>query len=424
MLLDVVSNIKMAGSPFGFINDILGFILNFIYELLSKVGIENAAVCVIVFTILIKLAMLPTFYKQQKTQKLNSVVQPEIQKIQNKYKNKKDSASLAKQQNEMQAVYDKYGTSPTSGCLGTLVTMIVIFALYRVIYNMHEYIKPINELLTEMALAIKDSGVDNFTKVLTEFAKDNGITAQIYDGGKKTSDIVNLLNNIKPDQWGELEKAFASSTECVKVLSTNADKINDINSVIGGLNFRYAPTDKMWPGLLVPVLALVTQLYSIHQMMKKQMAASKDMQDNPMMQSMMTMNKIMPLFSFFICLSMPIGIGIYWILGSVIQIIQTFFFDKHFSKIDVDKLVQENIEKASRKKSSGKKSYMQKLLDAQAELEAEHKEMSLRDYARISSKNYSENNNYDDIDNDNSEKKYKSGSISSYANIMKSEKGK
>ena len=423
MLLDMVSNIRIAASPFGFVNDILGYILNLIYGLLSKVGIENAAVCIIVFTILIKLAMMPTFYKQQKTQKLNTVVQPEIQKIQNKYKNKKDSASMAKQQNEMQAVYDKYGTSPTSGCLSTLVTMIVIFALYRVIYDMHVYIVPIKELLTEMADAIRNSGVENFTTVLSDFAKENGIASQIYDGGKKTSDIVNLLSNIKPDQWPELEKAFAASKDCVSVISANSDKLNDINGVIGGLNFRYAPTDKLWPGLLVPILALATQLFSINQMTKKQMATSKDMQDNPMMQSMMTMNKIMPLFSFFICLSMPIGIGIYWILGSVIQIIQTFFFDMHFSKIDIDTLVKENIEKASKKKNSGKKSYMQKLLDAQAEYE-QQSQMSLKDYAHINSKNYSEKNNDDDIVNGSCNNNYKNGSISSYANIMKSQKGK
>jgi YidC/Oxa1 family membrane protein insertase len=162
-------------------------------------------------------------------------------------------------------------------------------------------------------------------------------------------------------------------------------------------------------------------MYSIHQVSKKTLEQQSG-QDNPMMQSMLMMNKIMPLFSFFITLSMPIGIGIYWILGSVIQIIQTFFFDMHFSKIDVDELVRQNIEKASKKKNSGKKSYMQRMLDAQAELE-QQREMSLKDYAHINSKNYSEKNNNDDIDN-GSQNNYKTGSISSYANIMKSEKGK
>ena len=121
---------------------------------------------------------------------------------------------------------------------------------------------------------------------------------------------------------------------------------------------------------------------------------------------------------------MPIGIGIYWILGSVIQIIQTFIFDKHFENMDIDALVKANIEKASMKKASGKKSYMQRLMDAQQELE-EQNGMSLKDYARINSKYYSEKDNHDDIDNGSNENKsYKDGSISSYANIMKSEKGK
>ena len=422
MILEVGSRLEMGFFLFDWIRDLLGWILNLIYSLLSTIGIQNAAVCIIVFTILIKLLMMTTFYQQQKSQKLMSVVQPELKKITEKYKNKKDQASMTKQQMETQAVYDKYGINPASGCLSTLVTMLVIFALYQVIYNLHEYITPINELLTDIAKAIKDSGVNNYTEVLEKFAKKAELT-QVYKGSNKTEDIVNLLNNIKPNQWDDLQKLFASSKECTEVITTNSAKLVDIHNVAFGLNFRQAPTDKLIPGVLIPILALVTQLYSIHQMTKKQ-KTQQDMNDNPMMQSMMTMNKIMPLFSFFICLSMPIGIGIYWILGSVVQIIQTFFFDRHFAKMDVDKLVKENIEKASKKKASGKKSYMQKLMDAQQDLE-EKNEKSIKDYAHIKSKNYSENNDSDDIDNGSEENKtYKSGSISSYANILKSEKGK
>ena len=421
MLLEVGSRVEMGFFLFDWIKDLLGFILNCIYTLLSMVGIENVAVCIIVFTIIIKLCMMPTFYKQQKSQKLMSVVQPEIQKITNKYKNKKDSISMAKQQSEMQAVYDKYGTSPTSGCLSTVVTMLVILALYRVIYDLHHYITPINKLLTEIADAIKNSGVKDYTGVLQDFVKQNKISGVAYEGSKKTSDIVNVLNNIKPDQWDTLQKAFGSSKECTEIISVNSAKLVDIHKVAAGLNFKDSPLDKIVPGIIVPILALLTQLYSIHQMNKKQ-KTQQNGQDNPMMQSMMTMNKIMPFFSFMICISLPIGIGIYWILGSVIQIIQTFFFDKHFDKMDVEQLVKENIEKASRKQASGKKSYMQRLIDAQQELE-EQKQMSIKDYARINSKNYSENNNHDDIDNGGGEN-YKSGSISSYANIMKSGKGK
>ena len=87
MLLEVGTIKEMGFFLFDWVRDALGWILNLIYMLLSKVGINNAAICIIVFTILVKLAMMVTFYKQQKSQKLMSVVQPEIKKVQEKYVN-------------------------------------------------------------------------------------------------------------------------------------------------------------------------------------------------------------------------------------------------------------------------------------------------------------------------------------------------
>ena len=71
---------------------------------------------------------------------------PEIQKIQKKYANKKDQASMLKQQEELQIVYEKYGVSPTGGCLPMLIQMPILFALYPVISNIPNYVEGVKNV--------------------------------------------------------------------------------------------------------------------------------------------------------------------------------------------------------------------------------------------------------------------------------------
>ena len=94
------------------IADLLGFIMNGIYFLFDKIGIANIGLCIIIFTIVVRLLMIPMSIKQQKTMKLTSLINPEIQAIQKKYKNKRDNDSMMAMNAETRAVYEKYGTSP------------------------------------------------------------------------------------------------------------------------------------------------------------------------------------------------------------------------------------------------------------------------------------------------------------------------
>ena len=238
-----------------------------------------------------------------------------------------------------------------------------------------------------------------------------------YKGTAHIDDINKVLYSLKPEQWTELAHKFAkSSNDCVAVINANSDKLIDIHRFIFGMNIKYAPKDVIWPGILIPILSLVTQLFSNHQITKKTMQNNNG-NNNPMMQSMMVTTKIMPFFSFFICLTMPIGAGIYWVLSGVLRIIQQAIFDRHFDKMDIDDMIKSNVNKASKKK----KSYLQKLMEAQEELEGNQSsaQKSLKDYAHINSRNYNES--FENVDNEvGGGKEPKEGSISSYANIMKS----
>jgi len=99
---------QREGLIVGNIAKILGFIMNAIFELLSKVGIENIGLCIIIFTVVVYTLMLPMTIKQQKFTRLSAVMNPEIQKIQKKYQGKNDQASMMKMQEEQRGIYERF----------------------------------------------------------------------------------------------------------------------------------------------------------------------------------------------------------------------------------------------------------------------------------------------------------------------------
>ena len=142
-----VSLLSAANWPIvGFLCKILGKVMNFIYTFLDGVmPTDNGLVglSIIIYTIIVYMCMLPMTINQQKTSRLTAVMNPEIQAIQKKYRNKKDQASAMKQNEEIQQVYDKYGASMMGGCLPLLIQMPFLFALYPVIYDIQTYVPAI-----------------------------------------------------------------------------------------------------------------------------------------------------------------------------------------------------------------------------------------------------------------------------------------
>ena len=127
---------------------LLGKVMNFIYTILDSALPGNnglVGLSIILYTIFVYTLMIPLTIKQQRSQKMTSVMNPEIQAVQKKYRNKKDQASMMKQQEEIQQVYDKYGTSMMGGCLPLLVQMPLLLALYPVIYDIQGYVPAIKD---------------------------------------------------------------------------------------------------------------------------------------------------------------------------------------------------------------------------------------------------------------------------------------
>lgn len=408
--------LTQSGGILGPIAAFLGWILNGIYEFLDLFGIQNVGLVIILFTFIARGLMIPLTIKQQKFSKLSSKMNPEIQKVQAKYKGKKDEASLRKQQAETQAIYQKYGASPTAGCLPLLISLPIMFALYRVIYNVPAYVNDIKDLYSTIATAIM--GTNGYVEIMTEFGKTLNADTKFFteitaDSAAYSNHIIDILAKFKSEQWSELITKFPTIQESIETTSKTILNINRF----GNLNILDNP-GLSFPAILVPILAAGLQFVQG----KQTQATNPTTTDNPMGSTMSTMNTVMPIMSGVFCVMLPIGVGLYWVAGSLFAILQQFVINKHMDKIDVETLIEKNVMKANKRKAKlgiDPNASMEELakkhtknIDATT-TQIEEKETSTSNYANSVKKNY-EPSNYK-----KSDVSYKAGSIAANANLLK-----
>jgi len=345
------------GKILGPIAKVLGVLMNIIYKGLVAIGIENIGLTIIIFTFIIYTLMFPLTYKQQKFSKLQMLMQPEIKAIQAKYGNKKDQATMQAMQAETQMVYDKYGVSPTGGCGYMLVSMPILFALYRVIYNVPAYVGGVKANFLELANSIQ--GVNNYQTIMSEIVSELKITNPktdftVTDSDKLLNYVVDVLNKVNTSGWDVLRERFS---DLVPLINSTQEKVSKMNSFLG-LNIADSPLNIIqsnWKGgsillvilaALIPILAYATQVLN----MKLVPQAPNTDPNDQMAKQMQTMNTIMPLMSLFFCVTLPVGMGLYWIAGALFRSIQQYGLNVHWKNIDMDELIAQNQEKAKKKR--------------------------------------------------------------------------
>lgn len=412
------------GAILGPIARLLGYILQGLYSVLSVVGIENTGICMILFTFIVNALMIPMQIKQQKFAKMSSVMNPELMAIQAKYKNKKDQESQQKMSLETQAVYQKYGVSPVSGCLPMLITLPILFALYRVIYNIPAYVPQVYDIYDGLAKVLQEAGVtvsqladksyiSNPTYVVTQAVK-----AAKADAGN-INYYIDVLSQFNSSGWDVLIKNHPDLSE---IITKTAHQAQNINYFLG-LNIADTPKIKSI-SVIIPILSIATQYIST----KLSMAGTQQQtanSDNPMGQSMQTMNTVMPFMTGFMCLMFPIGVGIYWIAGNVFRIFQQLCINFYFSKINMDDLIKENVEKA--KKKYEKMGMDPSVLDKAAKTRTSNINTNVAQKQTSTSNNTAKkNSSISDKARKSSTKdikksknsNYKEGSIAAYANML------
>lgn len=345
-----------SGAILGPIAKVLGWVMNGIYMAMYNLfGIEDVALSIILLTAVIYLCLLPLTIKQQKFSKMTQIMQPEIQAIQNKYKNKKDQASMQAMQQETQLVYEKYGVSPAGSCVQMLIQMPILFALYRVFYNVPAYIVSVKNQFSGLVDTI--SATSGFQDTMTQIMKDYKLNVSVdfttTDTSALKNYIVDVLYKLPKSGWENLTDYFSNVGSEVDTLTPHMNKFN----YFFGLNVSDTPLNVIktsfashaWlilvAALLIPVISYLTQMLNI-----KLMPQAGSNGNDQMTQQMKTMNLMMPLFSFVMCFTVPVGLGVYWIAGAVCRSVQQLFINKYFQNLDMDDVIRKNQEKAKKKR--------------------------------------------------------------------------
>lgn len=329
----------------GDIAKLLGIIMNGLFEFVSSIGIETGAIglSIILFTFVVKMLMFPMTIKQQKFSKISAVMNPEIQAIQAKYKGKSDQDSMMKMQAETKAVYEKYGTSPTGGCLQLLIQLPIIYALFRVINNIPAYVASVKMVFMNIVTPLMAE--NDFMGKISTFAEAHNMSMEKYDFSQSNY-VIDLLYKFTDTEWGELITQFPDLTI---VITENLERINNMNNFLG-INLAEAPGFALTPALLIPILSGVTQWISTKLMTANQ-PINDSGEENTMASSMKMMNNFLPLMSAFFCITMPSGLGIYWVATSTFMILQQIILNMYFNRMDMEELIMKNLEKANKKRA-------------------------------------------------------------------------
>ena len=293
----------------------LGWIINLIYSLVANYGWS-----IIIFTIVIKMILMPLQVKSQKAMKKQQKIQPIMAELQKKYANDQE-----KLQRETMKLYKNNNISMTGGCLPLLIQMPILVGLYRVIQW------PLNYLV-----GVDWASADAINKV---YALRDAMAAQHPDIiGNLASYDMNALHNtaqIQLSKWSTMINGsgdpWALNFDFLGLDISNTP-MTAIQQMMAG-NFGNLSVILL---LLIPIFAVLLTFLSMKisqaQTQGKDKDGKKIEQEGQAAQMSKTMNMMMPIMTGFFTISLPAGMGLYWIISSLVQIGQQVFLNYYFDK--------------------------------------------------------------------------------------------
>ena len=284
---------------------LLGKIMDILFTGLNAIGLGNIAIAIILFTVIVKICMLPLTLKQAKMSTLNSVIQPEIKAIQQKYAGKTgDTNAAMKMQEETKAVYEKYGTSAMGGCWQLLIQFPILMALYRVFQRIPVYITELKDCFINIIGNGGDiKGIMDTEGFADYMSSTFQTSSRIAVDWTHSEDVIVAMNSFTADQWNTLKEHFV---EFADVITQNQHLINEMDTTCVGINASQIPTSALNAAVLIPILSGLTQYTSTTIMQGKQEIDD----ENPAAASMKMMTIFMPIMSVFIAFSVPAGLGL------------------------------------------------------------------------------------------------------------------
>ena len=279
----------------GFISEIFGYILNFLYEQFNNYGIA-----IIIFSVLLRIILIPITIKQQKSLKKNARLQKEMKEIQTKYKSNPEKLNQ-----ETIDLYKREKMSPFSGCLSGILQIIIILSVFWLVSKPLTYMKKINpEIIEKYSQELKEEGANSS---YTEIA------------------IINKKAAEDPEVY--------------------------INMNFLGLDLSKVPTQSLddFRVYIIPILYVISSVISIKittkmnsnskdkdiNKLKKAEAEDKEKQPDEMemMQQMNNnMTYMMPIMSVMIAIIAPLGLALYWLISNVLMIVERLIIDRFINQ--------------------------------------------------------------------------------------------
>ena len=371
------------GDLFSIIAIPFGYVLKWCYML-----VQNYGWALLLFTVLIKLLLLPSSAKTQISSAKTARLQPKLEQLKKKYANNQQKLSEATQE-----LYAQENVSMGASCLPMIITMLLLLSIIDVVYAPLTYLAPKGVDIETAKNAVNDyylvsteiknnadaegntvldnaevSKTDLYEALLSYKSKENSKIADFSDEKLETiSAVIIDYNYTNIDDYFTNKNEFsnkliANGAETrgaeLLVLSVSedypelfSDEIQlacaDIDYTFLGAKLGMLPS---WTNIyiLIPILSLISQLAVT---LVSQHYQKKSAKGNASPKGMTTMLYVMPLFSFFIAFSFPAGIGIYWIFSSVLAVVQTVFLNLYYTPARIEKIIEKEAKKARKKPS-------------------------------------------------------------------------
>lgn len=283
-------------SVFDIINVPLGYLFKWIYYVVGNYGWT-----IILFTLIMKLIMFPLTLKQQKSLKQTQAIQPKLAKLQEKYKYDQEKLSQ-----ETMKLYQEAGVNPMGGCLPMLIQFPILIALYNIIRKPISYVMMLsNDAIMQIYERINGSAAADFARL----------------------DQIDLANKMR----GSFDKVS-------EFIGTH----DLINFNFFGFDLSVTPTlqyiSEHWVYMFIPLVAgATTYLVSF---ISNKMNGTTPQDSNPTASGMKVMNYMFPLMTMWFAITLPAGLGLYWTVSNLFQILQMYLMNRHIAvevAVDEDK---------------------------------------------------------------------------------------
>ena len=321
-----------------FFANIFGYVLKLLYNIVGNYGWA-----IILFSVLVKVLMLPISMKQQKTLKKNEKIQSELKQLQFKYKNEPEKLNQ-----EMMALYKREGMSPFSGCLSSIVQIILLFSVFLLVRQPLTYMVKIDQDAINRMTQIVSSQDSNTKNAYQEIAiiqyvknLQNNNSAEQNAEVEEVSDKEKVVEKNEQEETTETEKSNTENFDIAKY----ADQVN-LNMDFFGIDLSQVPTKNPTDikVLVIPILYVISSFVSIRISMattnKKKNEEKKLITDgteqeekyNPTQDMNKTMVWMMPIMSVTIAIIAPLGLALYWLMNNVLMIIERLVLNKYLNK--------------------------------------------------------------------------------------------